>query len=190
MKNVNKTKKLIFDAAIKSFSQKGFHKTTVDEIAESAGVAKGTLYYHFKSKEEIFKFIIDEGTRIIEEEILDRTEHLEDPVEKLRTICYVHIELVTKHVEFFKTILSQMWGNEERQNQLRDVLAGYFKLIEKYLTEAADEKYIKDKNMEIIAFNFFGVMISTIIYSLMHREKNVKDLADTFVDFIMGGIGK
>jgi TetR/AcrR family transcriptional regulator len=190
VKKMNKTKKLIFEAAIKSFSHKGFHKSTMDEIAETAGVAKGTLYYHFKSKEDIFKFIIDEGIKIIEEEISDRTRHLDDPVEKLRAICYIHLELVMKHLEFFKTILSQMWGDEERQNQLRGILAGYFQLIERYLKEAADDKYIDDEHIEIIAFNFFGAMISTIVYNLIHREKNVDDLADDLVKFIMRGIGR
>lgn len=187
---MNKTKKIIFEAAIKSFSQKGFHKSTMDEIAETAGVAKGTLYYHFKSKEEIFKFIITEGIKIIKEEIEDRTRHLDNPVEKLRTICYVHLELVIRHLEFFKTILGQLWGDEERQSQLREMLSGYFVLMEKYLKEASDPKYVDDDHIEMIAFNFFGVMISTIIYSMVHREKKVGDLADALVDFIMRGIGR
>lgn len=187
---LNKTKKLIFEAAIKSFSQKGFHKSTMDEIAEAAGVAKGTLYYHFKSKEDIFKFIIDEGVKVIEEEIRTKTEHLDSPLDKLRTVCKVQLELAIKYIEFFKTIFSQMWGDEDRQSMLRGILERYFRLIEGYLKEAADEGLIAEGNIEIIAFNFFGVLTSTVIYSLIHKDWNINELTDTLIEFIMRGIEK
>ncbi|MEF9934161.1 MAG: TetR/AcrR family transcriptional regulator [Clostridium sp.] len=187
---MNKTKKVIFEAAIKSFSKKGYHKSTMDEIAETAGVAKGTLYYHFKSKEDIFKFIIDEGIRLIKEELFDKTRHLEEPTEKLRKVCEVQLKMVINYLPFFKTILSQMWGDEERQLQLRDSLEKYYKIIEGYLREAADAKYIENNNIEIIAFNFFGVMTSTVVYSVTHKDIDTDDLLDTLVEFLMRGIGK
>ena len=52
---MNKTKRLIFYSAIKIFSDLGYRGATMDEIASNAGLAKGTLYYHFTSKEEISK---------------------------------------------------------------------------------------------------------------------------------------
>ncbi len=187
---MNKTKKVIFDAAIKSFSKKGYHKSTMDEIAETAGVAKGTLYYHFKSKEDIFNFIIDEGVKIVQEELDDKTKYLDDPVEKLRKICEVQLSLVITYLPFFKTILSQMWGDEERQDQLRVYLDKYYKLIESYLLEASDDNFIKNNNMEVIAFNFFGVMTSTVVYSITHKDIDKDELLDTLVEFLMRGIGK
>ena len=68
---MNKTKKAIFNAAIKVFSIEGYDSATVEEIASEAGVAKGTLYYNFQGKEEIFKFVIDEGMKLIKNEVLD-----------------------------------------------------------------------------------------------------------------------
>ena len=50
-------KNKIIQAAIKIFSKKGFHKSSMDEIAKEVGVSKGTLYTYFKSKEEILKEI-------------------------------------------------------------------------------------------------------------------------------------
>jgi len=187
---MNKTKKLIFEAAIKSFSQKGYHKSTMDEIAETAGVAKGTLYYHFKSKEDIFRFIIDEGLKMIEDEIIDKTKHLDNPIEKLRMVCKVQLDLVIKYIEFFKTILSQMWGDEERQNQLREILNRYFRLIEGYLQEAADAGLIDGSDIKVKAFNFFGVMASTVVYSLIHKDMDTNDMIEETIEFMMRGIGK
>ncbi|KMT22747.1 TetR/AcrR family transcriptional regulator [Clostridium cylindrosporum] len=187
---MNKTKKVIFDAAIKSFSKKGYHKSTMDEIAEAAGVAKGTLYYHFKSKEDIFKFIIDEGIKMIKEELYDKTKHLDDPTDKLRKVCEVQLKLVITYLPFFKTVLSQMWGDEDRQTHLREVLKKYFVLLEGYLLEAADESFINKNNIEIIAFNFFGVMTSTVVYNITHKDIDIEEVLDNLVEFLMRGIGK
>jgi len=48
------TREKIIEAAAKCFSERGYTKTTMDKIAEEAGVSKGTLYWYFKSKEELF----------------------------------------------------------------------------------------------------------------------------------------
>ena len=81
---MNKTKRLIFKAAIKVFSQNGYNGTTMDDIAKEANVAKGTLYYHFKSKEEIFKFIINGGMDIISEKL----EEISKPPTKSTLLCH------------------------------------------------------------------------------------------------------
>lgn len=72
---MSNTKSLIFKSAIKIFSKNGYNGATMDAIATDAGVAKGTLYYHFKSKEEIFKYIIQEGMNIVKKEIEDITNN-------------------------------------------------------------------------------------------------------------------
>jgi len=51
---VEATKRKILEAAAKCFSKGGYAKTTMDKIAEEAGVSKGALYWHFRSKEELF----------------------------------------------------------------------------------------------------------------------------------------
>ena len=56
----------------------------MDDIAKEANVAKGTLYYHFKSKEEIFKFIIDGGMDIISEKLEDISKQEGDSISKLK----------------------------------------------------------------------------------------------------------
>lgn len=185
---MNKTKKLIFEAAIKAFSRKGFHKSTMDEIAEIAGVAKGTLYYHFKSKEDIFKFIIDEGIRLISDEVKDRTEHLTNPREKLEAICRVQFELIEDYFEFFKTMFSQMWGDEERQSQLREVLLKYFNMIGEYIKEASEEKYIDKEKLEFIPYSLFGMMSSMIVYSLLHNKNKDTNALEVFADYTINGI--
>ena len=56
---MNKTKRKIFETSMKLFAEKGYDATSIEEITATVGVAKGTLYYHFSSKEEIFNFLVE-----------------------------------------------------------------------------------------------------------------------------------
>ena len=67
---MNKTKRKIFETAMQLFADKGYEATSIEEITATVGVAKGTLYYHFSSKEEIFNFLI------VQTELLHRSDLL------------------------------------------------------------------------------------------------------------------
>jgi AcrR family transcriptional regulator len=56
--SIDNTKESILGVANKLFSRFGFHKTTMDEIAKIARKAKGSLYYHFASKEDLFREVV------------------------------------------------------------------------------------------------------------------------------------
>ena len=91
----------IIDAGISIFSQKGFHATGMDEIARLAGVAKGSLYYNFKSKSDLFAVIVSEGIADLHrqiEEVIDRGNSIQEIMEGLieanLQACQAYPELV------------------------------------------------------------------------------------------------
>ena len=61
MARVTGTKRLIFDAALQLAGERGITGTTMDDVAERAGVAKGSLYYNFDSKDKLFEALLCEG---------------------------------------------------------------------------------------------------------------------------------
>ena len=66
---MNKTKRKIFETSMKLFAEKGYDATSIEDITETVGVAKGTLYYHFTSKEEIFDFLVEEGIKLLQNSV-------------------------------------------------------------------------------------------------------------------------
>lgn len=186
---MNKTKKAIFDAAIRIFSTNGYDGATMDDMAQAAGVAKGTLYYYFKSKEEIFKYIITEGVEVIKEQIFQAVEKEESPLSKLKALCTLQLNLVYEKKELFKVIMSQLWGQEVRQLELREVVENYINSIEKYIKEAMDEGIIKKGEPYFMAYIFFGLLCSTIVYELINKEKcNIDELSENLLMYILHGI--
>lgn len=93
-KEYNERRKEIIDSAGKLFSTKGYDKCTVNDILDSIGIAKGTFYYYFKSKEEVLDAIIDRVTEIVVARAEDAASNSElSPVTKmLNTILSMRIE--------------------------------------------------------------------------------------------------
>ena len=81
---MNKTKRKIFETSMKLFAEKGYDATSIEDITATVGVAKGTLYYHFSSKEEIFEFLIGEGVKLLKNSIEIKTEKLDKAIDKIK----------------------------------------------------------------------------------------------------------
>lgn len=187
---MNKTKNLIFESAIKTFSESGYRGATMDDIAANAGLAKGTLYYHFISKEEIFNFIVEEGLKILQNQVIEVQEMNIGPIEKLIKICKIQLTFLYGYTDFFKVVMSQLWGNESRQDELRQKIRIYIKEIEINIKNAMDNGQIEKGDVELIAFQFFGSLCSSAIYESIHIEKvSLDNIIDSTVNFTLKGIG-
>lgn len=187
---MNKTKNLIFESAIKIFSESGYRGATMDDIAANAGLAKGTLYYHFTSKEEIFNFIVEEGLKILQNQVIEVQEMNIGPIEKLIKICKIQLTFLYGYTDFFKVVMSQLWGNENRQDELRQKIRTYINEIEINIKNAMDDNQIQRGDTELIAFQFFGSLCSSAIYESIHIEKiSLDNIIDSTIKFTLKGIG-
>lgn len=186
---MNKTKKAIYESAMKVFSNCGYSGATMDMIASEAGVAKGTLYYYFKGKQEIFKYIIDEGMKIIKEEIEAMAKEKKDPLSKLKVLCEVQLDLVHEKRDFIKVVLSQFWGEETRQIQLREVVKMYITYIQSYIKDAMADKKVKNGDSLAMAYSLFGTMYAAATYELFNNnEENPEEFKKDLTDHLLNGI--
>jgi TetR/AcrR family transcriptional regulator len=187
---MNKTKNLIFKSAIKIFSESGYRGATMDDIASNAGLVKGTLYYHFKSKEEIFNFIVEEGLQILQNQVVEVQNVNIGPIEKLIRICRIQLTFLYRYTDFFKIVMSQLWGTEDRQNELRHKIRKYINEIEINIRTAMENGEIQKGNAELIAFEFFGSLCSSAIYESVRIEKiNLEDIIESTIKFTLNGLG-
>ncbi|MBN1050479.1 MULTISPECIES: TetR/AcrR family transcriptional regulator [Clostridium] len=186
---MNKTKKLIFNSSIEVFSKSGYRGATMDEIATTAGLAKGTLYYNFNSKEEIFNFIVDNGLKLLNDEIAAVNELNDDAIEKLKQICKIQLTFLYEHNSFFRVVMSQLWGDEERQFILREKVKGHIKEIEKYIQMGIEDGCIRKGDSEVMAYEFFGTLCSSAIYELINIENvSLEDTINKTLEFIFNGL--
>ncbi len=167
---MNKTKRKIFETSMKLFAQKGYDATSIEEITATVGVAKGTLYYHFSSKEEIFNFLVEEGMKLLKNSIDIKLSKLNDTMDKLRAVILIQIKIIAKYEDFMTIVLSQIWGHEARNIMCKDKVIEYIKTIEELIQEGMEKGEIIQGDPEVIASGIFGLTCSSLVYKMKIKE--------------------
>lgn len=183
---MNKTKRKIFETSMKLFAEKGYDATSVEDITAAVGVAKGTLYYHFSSKQEIFNFLVEEGIKLLQNSIDIKTSKLNNYIDKLKAIVLIEIKIVVKYEDIITILLSQFWGKEERNQMCKKQVFKYIKTIEDIVKEGIDAGEIKNGNPEAIASEIYGLICSALVYKIRKNDeieimKLYKEFEDTVI---------
>jgi AcrR family transcriptional regulator len=99
-------RKRIMQAALRIFSQKGYSPTALDEIAQEAGIAKGTLYLYFKDKEDLICSTLISVLDDIKERMMERVSEDMDPVDTLCEIALALFDYFSENHEFYNVYLT------------------------------------------------------------------------------------
>lgn len=169
---MNRTKRKIFETSMKLFAEKGYDATSIEEITSVVGVAKGTLYYHFSSKEEIFNFLVDEGMKLLQNSITIKISQKENAVDKLKSILLIQLKILYKYENFITIILSQMWGNEPRNIQCQGYVFKYIDIIEGIVKEGINNGELVNADSRAIASQIFNATCTSLLYRI-HDERRI-----------------
>lgn len=181
VKNMNKTKRKIFETSMKLFAEKGYDATSIEEITATVGVAKGTLYYHFSSKEEIFNFLVEEGIKLLQNSVDIKTAKFSNYIDKIKAIILIQIKIVSKYEDLITILLSQFWGHEQRHQKCQKHILEYISQIEDIVKEGMEVGQIKKGNPQAIASEIYGLICSSLVYKT--REKENTDIMKLYKEF-------
>jgi AcrR family transcriptional regulator len=107
------TKKKLFDAAMELIGERGFTDASVDEIVDRAGVAKGTVYYHFTGKAELVEALIVDRFRPLALAFREAADdNADDPRAAIEAIVRAELEFLSQHGSFSKLLLTEMWRED------------------------------------------------------------------------------
>lgn len=188
---MNKTKRKIFNTAIKLFSENGYDNASVEDITAIAGVAKGSLYYHFSRKEDIFDMLIYEGIGLLKNSIEIKTKKCTSALDKIKAIILIQIKVIVKYEDFLNVVLSQIWGEKEKNKKCKEAVFEYIKIIENIVQEGIDNGEFYEGDVEAIASGIFGVTCSSLIYRLKkNRQVDVDKVYKGFIDSVTRTISK
>jgi AcrR family transcriptional regulator len=168
---MNRTKRKIFEIAMKLFSEKGYEATSIEEITATVGVAKGTLYYHFSSKEEIFNFLVEEGMKLLKNSIEIKTSKCGNTKEKLKAIILIQIKAIIKYESVLSIIFSQIYGNENRNQLCQDKVEEYVNVIKNIIDEGIEKGELKNCNSKFFAYTIFSLTSSIMMYKKQTRKR-------------------
>ena len=96
---------VVLDAAAQLFSKNGFKETTTRDISAIANLNAGSLYYHFKSKDELLLAVYEEGVRRVTEHVLAAVAGVTDPWLRLEAILRGHLESILEQSPYASVIV-------------------------------------------------------------------------------------
>src|SRR3989442_12584793 len=147
----------ILEAARKVFAKKGFHDATVDDIADTAGVAKGTVYLYYESKRDVYFAALKFGIGQMYSLLLDELNKITTPEEKLKALIAANLEYFDENRDFFKIYYSEL-GNiptthpAGMDNEFQLLSQEQARLVEAILKEGSRKKAIRSLRTEQAAF--------------------------------------
>lgn len=100
----HQTKGRIVQASLAVFAEKGYHATTIQEIAHRAGIAVGTIYIHFSNKSDLFRTLIQYVLESIQSLIQERNRQELDPWRRLCNVFEVSLDLLVQNGDLFRMI--------------------------------------------------------------------------------------
>ena len=175
------------------FSQKGYYATSVEDIVESAGFSKGTFYFYFKRKEELFKSLVEEmHLNIVKrlEGFLERDLPLEDA---LIEYAKVFLEDIYQNRHIAQIFLFQLVGTNEEFRKLYYTKVSHLReMLTKMVDRAIQRGEINYKNAENIV-NLYAGFLRILVLEYVFREKEpdlerVKRLAQEGVKVLFRGL--
>ena len=188
---MNKTKRRIITTAIKLFAEKGYESTGIEEITAVAGVAKGSLYYHFETKEELFDMLLEEGWKLLNNSIEIKSRHCKNALDKLKVIIMVQIKSIIRYTDFATVIINNTLGQTPRTLKCRKKVGEYVSKIADVISEGISEGIFYEGNPEGIALGIFGINFSSLIYRLNLGESVTDEqIYKSYIEVVVRGITK
>ena len=170
-------KKQIHEAALKQFSLHGFDKTTMDDIAESIGMKKASLYYYYKNKEAIFRSVIEEEVNHFTEKIEKRQLQMSTSVEKLHCIFKTQLEFFHDRFIVFNLSIKLMTGARSIMYKMHQNFRDRnIALIEAILHEGIESGEFKECNTKLTAETLHPLIGALFFKEL--QSKDVQSVAD------------
>jgi len=188
---VGDKREAILRAATSVFAHNGYFNSKVADIAREAGVADGTVYLYFKSKEEILHSIFDRSVDEALAEARKQIESITDPRDKLRRIAFLHLERLGADRDLAVVFQVELRGSTKFMEEFSAAgFAEYLTLIRTTFEEGQQAGVFRsDLNANVVAKIVFGALDEMATnWILSKRRYKLAPMADQVLDIVLNGV--
>ena len=179
----------ILQSALDEFSDKGYHASTIDSIAERAGIAKGTVYRYFNTKEGLFNALKEDTISEFVELARQDLSREEDVLKIIESVIKNYLSFFEKNSAFFKVIIQEQkdFGREFSEkfiNELILALPG----LKRRCWKASRNGLLKQMNYFTVFFGIIG-FLNGVIQKWFHEgaEGSLLDEIETVKEVLFYG---
>jgi TetR/AcrR family fatty acid metabolism transcriptional regulator len=183
----------IIDAAIRVFARNGYYHSRVSDIAREAGIASGTIYLYFKTKDEIlvtlFREKMAEWVAYARRELAGEP----DPVAKIRRLVQLHFSVLEQNPDLAEVVQVELrQGHKFFRGASAHEISAYFDLIGTVLEEGiAAGRFRVDLPVKMATKVLFGAMDQVATsWVLGKRAYRLSEAAEPVANIFLRGVAK
>lgn len=181
-----RTREKLLQAAETEFGEKGYHEATVSGITYRAGVALGTFYTYFESKEEIFQALVSYMSQHTRRWIAERIADSPDRMTAERKGLEAYIEFARAHKGIYRIITEAEFVANDAY---REHYTGFAKAYQHNLNKAGQQGDIREGDYEMWSWAIMGMAVTLgIRYAEWDENTPVSAIAESVADLIENGI--
>ncbi|WP_353135236.1 TetR/AcrR family transcriptional regulator [Pseudopedobacter sp.] len=182
-------KEAIFQHTLLLIHQNGFHGTPMSQIAQRSGVAIGTIYHHFESKDELILALFKYCRGLITEYIFKDNHPDIDFKTRFFSIWLNFVEFYIKHPESL-SFMDQFYSSPYLQRVLIEETMCGEDSVSRFLKEGIDLGFIRNADVNIISTVFIGTAVSTVKRHLHGLHRFNQESFRHIIEIIWDGIKK
>lgn len=183
----------IRDAAMRVFARKGYQATVVEDVAEEAGVSKGTIYTYFDRKEELLGAVHDGLLEEMEARQAQILESDRSPLKKIRALLHDFVDIVGGQEDFAQVLLD-IWVAGMRDPDRFDInfaeaYAQYRALLRELLREAKAQGDVPDDLPDVAPSVLIGAIDGLLLQWLLDPDSvDFAGSADDVIEVLYRGV--
>jgi TetR/AcrR family fatty acid metabolism transcriptional regulator len=181
----------ILRAAIKVFAEKGYFNSKVADIAKEAGIADGTVYLYFKSKDEILHSFFDRAMEDFIAEGKKQLAEIQKPEEKLRRIAQLHLERLGSDRELAIVFQVELRGSTKFMQEFSAAgFAEYLDIIRETISDGQQQGVFRgDLKPVVVAKILYGALDEMVTnWILSQKSYPLAPMADEVLKVFFGGV--
>ena len=180
----------ILDTAARNFAEHGYQDADMQELADTLGVGKGTLYRYFPSKEGLFLAAVDRGLRRLHEAVEASAAAARDPLERVALGIRAYLAFFRDHPELAELLIQERAVFKDRRQQTYFVhqsagMGPWRDLWRKLIAEGRVRDVPVERIIDVISDLVYGTMFTNYFAG---RHKSLDDQTRDILDVVFHGI--
>ena len=181
----------IMQAALACFTRKGYNNTTMDDIVAESGLSKGTLYWYFKSKDDLFVQAIVSLFGDWGEEVVTALQQCPTASDRLRTLAQWLVDFC-KTAEGFLSLFLEFWASSPRREEASqiwvDMLVRYKDVIVEIIEEGIRNGEFKPVDAEQLVWALMAAYDGLAAYIMFIPDMDLERISQVFVETLLNGL--
>jgi AcrR family transcriptional regulator len=181
----------IIQAALTCFARKGFTNTTMDDIVSESGLSKGSLYWYFDGKDDLFAQAVTSFFDDFGQETLAELEKHETASEKMRAGALRMVDFCREAEGLFGLFI-EFWSQSERREEVsafwNNLLVHYQRLLACIIEEGIRKGEFRPVDASRLVWAIMAAYDGLAAYDMLMPELDLERISEVFVEALLSGL--